>query len=157
MRPIEEAREELRWQAMEPEVEDQQTVRRRIRGKTTVRSLDVEDRPDQDELNRMRLAQVLEQDMIKIPGDDFEQVKIEIPVWEKLKKAVLHHGPEEEILQTKIIGQDEVRRDWKIWKEAAEDEVASLLEEKKAMVELGKGEVLSRRNREESPISRATS
>ena len=141
MKPIEEARQELRWQAVEPEVEDQQTVRRRIRGKTTIRSLDVEDQPNPDEVNRMMFAQVLEQEMIKIPGDDFEQVKIEIPVLEKLKKAALHHCPEEEILQTKIIGQDEVRKDWNIWKGAAEEEVASLLEEKKAMVELGKSEV----------------
>ena len=89
----------------------------------------------------MRFAEVLEQEMIKIPGDEFEQVKIEIPVLEKLKKAALHHCPEEEILQTKIIGQDEVRKDWKIWKGAAEEEVASLLEEKKAMVELGRPEV----------------
>ena len=140
MKPIEEAHEELRWQAMEPEVEDQQTVRRRIRGKTTIRSLDAEDHPNPDELSRMRFAQVLEQEMVKIPGDEFEQVKIEIPVLEKLKKAALHHGPEE-ILQTKIIGQDEVRRDWKIWKGAAEEEVASPLEEKKAMVELGRTEV----------------
>ncbi len=57
----------------------------------------------------MRFAQVLEQEMVKIPGDEIEQVKIEIPVLEKLKKAALHHGPNK-ILQTKIIGQDEVRR-----------------------------------------------
>ena len=53
---------EVQWQAVEPEVEDQQAVRRRIRGKTSVRSCEanpLEDSLDDDRQHQLRCAQVL--------------------------------------------------------------------------------------------------
>ena len=125
-------------------MEDQQAVRRRIRGKTSVRSCEanpLEDSLDDDRQHQLRCAQVLEEEMIQLPSDDVDLVGIEDPVLEKLKKASVLEGPEEEILQTKIIGQDEVRRDWASWIGAAEEEVNSLLREKEAFKELDKAQV----------------
>ena len=141
MMPIVRPEHEIQWQAAA--IEDQQAVRRRIRGKTSVRSLEVH--PD-DSLNDVKqhqlgCAQVLEQEMIKLPGDEIDLVGIEVPVLEKLKKASIMEGAEEEILQTKIISQDEVKRDWSLWLKAAEEEVNSLLYEKGAFKELDKLQV----------------
>ena len=144
MMPIVRPEHEVQWQAVEPEVEDQQAVRRRIRGKTSVRSCEAnpsEDSLDDDRQHQLRCAQVLEEEMIQLPSDDVDLVGIEVPVLEKLKKASVLEGPEEEILQTKIIGQDEVRRDWASWIGAAEEEVNSLLREKEAFKELDKAQV----------------
>ena len=144
MKPIVQPEHEVQWQAVEPEVEDQQAVRRRIRGKTSVRSLEVnppDDSLDDVKQHQMKCAQVLEEEMIKLPGDDLDLITLEAPVLEKLKKASVVQGAEEEILQTKIIGQDEVKRDWSSWIGAAEEEVNSLLHEKEAFKELDKIQV----------------
>eukprot|EP00434_Breviolum_minutum_P034818 symbB.v1.2.030822.t1/scaffold3511.1/size105743/1 len=144
MMPIVRPEHEVQWQAVEPEVEDQQAVRRRIRGKISVRSCEanpLEDSLDDDRQHQLRCAQVLEEEMLQLPSDDVDLVGIEVPVSEKLKKASVLEGPEEEILQTKIIGQDEVRRDWVSWIGAAEEEVNSLLREKEAFKELDKAQV----------------
>ena len=90
MKPIVQPEHEVQWQAVEPEVEDQQAVRRRIRGKTSVRSLDAhppDGSLDDIKQHQMKCAQVLEEEMIKLPGDDIDLVGIEVPVLEKLKKA----------------------------------------------------------------------
>ena len=126
MMPIVRPEHEVQWQAAEAEVEDQQTVRRRIRGKTSVRSCEAnpeEDSLDDIKQHQLRCAQVLEEEMIRLPGNDIDLVGIEVPVLEKLKKASVLEGPEEEILQTKIIGQEEVKKDWSSWIGAAEEEV----------------------------------
>ena len=144
MMPIVRPEHEVQWQAAEAEVEDQQTVRRRIRGKTSVRSCEAnpkEDSLDDIKQHQLRCAQVLEEEMIRLPGDDIDLVGIEIPVLEKLKKASVLESPEEEILQTKIIGQEEVKKDWSSWIGAAEEEVNSLLFEKEALKELDKIQV----------------
>ena len=48
---------------------------------------------------------------------------------------------EEEVLQTKIVSPYEVQKNWSVWKEAAQDEIRSLLEEKEALEEISKGRV----------------
>ena len=130
---------EISWQAVAPEIENQQEVRRRVRGKTSIRSLETEtsdETPDHKRQHQMKCAQVLEEEMMKLPGDDIDLITLEPPVLESLKKASVIQGAEEEILQTKIIGQDEVKRDWTLWIDAAEEEVNSLLHEKGAFREL---------------------
>jgi len=100
MMPIVRPEHEVQWQAVEPEVEDQQAVRRRIRGKTSVRSCEanpLEDSLDDNRQHQLRCAQVLEEEMIQLPSDDVDLVGIEVPVLEKLKKASVLEGPEEEI------------------------------------------------------------
>ena len=144
MKPIVQPEHEVQWQAVEPEVEDQQAVRRRIRGKTSVRCLGAhppDGSLDDVKQHQMKCAQVLEEEMFKLPGDDVDLVGLEVPVLEKLKKASLVEGAEEEILQTKIISQDEVKRDWHLWLESAEEEVNSLLYEKEAFKEMNKDQV----------------
>ena len=144
MTPAVRPEHEIQWQATEPEVEDQQAVRRRIRGKTSVRSCEAhpaEDSLDDAKQHQLRCTQVLEEEMIKLPGDDVDLVAIEVPVLEKLKRATVAEDAEEEILQTKIIGQEEVKRDWSSWIGAAEDEVNSLLYEKGAFKEMDKIQV----------------
>ena len=144
MKPIVQPEHEVQWQEVEPEVEEQQAVRRRIRGKTSVRSFGAhppDGSLDDIKQHQMKCAQVLEEEMFKLPGDDVDLVGLEVPVFEKLKKASVVEGAEEEILQAKIISQEDVKRDWHLWLEAAEEEVNSLLCEKEAFKEMNKSQV----------------
>ena len=47
----------------------------------------------------------------------------------------------EEILQTKIVSPYEVQRNWEEWKDAAAEEIRSLLEEKEALEKMTKTEL----------------
>jgi len=54
------------------------------------------------------------------------------------KVAMEEEVPEEEVLQTKIVSQREVSKEWEKWKMPAEDEIQALLNEKEAMRSINK-------------------
>ncbi len=133
---------EIEWQAVEPEQEDQQAVRRRIRGKTAVRKLELEEEEKTEEFyEKARANHVLEQEMVNLPMDEPDLVALEAPILSKLKKFSAQGEEEDEILQTKIVGQQEVGRDWNAWIDPTKDEIHSLIQEKEALVEYPKKKV----------------
>ena len=133
---------EVEWQAIEPEQEDQQVVRRRLRGKTAVRKLELEPEEKTEEFyDKARANHVLEHEMVNLPMDDPELVAVQAPALSKLKKFAAQGEEEDEILQTKIVGQQEVGKEWELWMEPTKDEIYSLINEKEALVEYKKDKV----------------
>ena len=84
---------------------------------------------------------VLENEMVTLPMDEPELVALESPILTKLKKFAAQGEEEDEILQTKIVGQQEVGKDWSLWLEPTKDEINSLIYEKEALVEYPKNKV----------------
>ena len=128
------------WIALEREVADMLTTRRRYRGKTAVQRLqlggDFEEVQDEGPLSkeeRHRAEEVLKNEMNRITLEEPEVASLEMKVVSKLRKLLEVPSEEEEILQTKIISPGEVSRDWNLWKPASQDEVDSLLFEKEAL------------------------
>ena len=132
------------WLAVETEVADALTKRRRLSEKTTVRRLKMNDEESSENEEkkqvkfRREFTKVVEEEMQHMLNDDAELATEEIEILAQLKKA-LDAGEareEDEVLQTKIISPQEVSRKWSEWLEAVDAEVSSLLEEKEAMEEV---------------------
>ena len=144
MKKAQERPDESVWLAVEREVADALTKRRRLREKTTVRSLKMKEDEDSENEEKKQAAlrreftRVVEEETQKMLTDDPEMVTEEIEILAQLKKAVDagEVREDDEVLQTKIISPQEVSRKWKEWLPAVEAEVVSLLEEKEAMEEV---------------------
>ena len=83
----------------------------------------------------------MEREMNVVIEDPPDMVEVQMKLFAKLRS--LCHAPteEEEILQTKIISQMEVRKDWEKWKPSVAAVVNSMLHEKEALKELTKEEL----------------
>ena len=144
LRRAKEIPNEDRWFALEKETVDALVSRRRIREKTAIRKMmDEELSEDEEEKRRkVRLHKILEEEMKAMIEDEEKTMELQSQVLMKLKKAMQEVQVEEdEVLQTKVVSQSEVQRDWKNWKEAAESEIRSLLEEKEAFKPINKEEL----------------
>ena len=132
------------WGALEEKSRDAFTLRRRLRGKTTVRRLDVsleedESQEKREEINRVE--KVIREELQHLMEDDVEMVAEEVKIFSKLRKMVEGLDESEEVLQTKIISPKEVSKKWKEWLEAVDSEYISLTQEKEALRKLSKEEV----------------
>eukprot|EP00435_Cladocopium_sp_Y103_P055597 s1075_g18.t1 len=133
--------DERSWIALEREWTDAWTLRKRLRGKTTVRKLDAsmdpqEQKEEERQKEKWRIQKLIEEESRQILDDDPDLAAVEASLIAKLKKALEDPSAEEEVLQTKIISPKVVFRDWLEWLPAVNDEVRSLVEEKKALKEL---------------------
>ena len=137
---------EREWVAIEREALESLEARRRMRGKTAIKRMQMtEDEKDQDqkekekEERRIRILRIIEEEIRHMIHDDPALVAEELKVLKSLKRE---GDPvdleEEEILQTKIVSPKEVVKDWNLWKPAVEDEIRSLLQEKLAMKEISR-------------------
>ena len=139
MKKVDKRPTEGQWIALERELLDGLTLRRRLREKTTIRKIqkEVESEEEKEQKEKMRVKRVVEEEMLKIHEDDPDLAVCSILILGKLKK-ILEEGveEEEEILQTKIVSPKEVAKEWKKWIPSAEDEVHSLLTEKQALLPL---------------------
>ena len=143
--------EESLWIALERELLDGLTVRRRIRGKTTVRSFEVHCQEEQGEkeeddgesrrVKRMKAVKVLEEEVDRMVFDDPDMLAAEAPVLVKLRKAAQAEDEEDEVLQTRVVSMVEAAKEWEKWIPATEAEVGSLLNEKEALKPMEKDEV----------------
>ena len=136
---------EATWLALERELEDSLTIRRRLRNKTSIRSLSrvfPEEEEEKKKVAKMRKERMLEEEAERMVSDDYEAVAEEVKILHKIRKAVLEEELEdEEVLQTRVVSNTEVLKDWGSWLEAIGAEVSSLLEEKEAFKEVKKEEV----------------
>ena len=136
--------EEGVWLAIEREVLDALTKRRRLREKTTVRRLKMEEKEEgEDEAVRLakmrnRFTRMVEEETKAMLDDSPEMITEEIDILAKLKKMLdsQEKGEDDEVLQTKIISLLEVSKNWNDWLPAVDAEVTSLLEEKEAFEEV---------------------
>ena len=137
---------EEKWLAIERETLDELAVRRRIRGKRSIRRFgmteeEVEEAQRQEEFKR-RVEKMIKEEVPLMIHDDPSLVSEEMVILANLRKMVTsNESPLEEVLQTKIVSQKEVVENWPRWKEAVEGEVKALLEEKEALRPIGKDEL----------------
>ena len=139
------------WLALERELVDAISIRRRLRGKTTVRRMEVADHQGEPlRKNKMRSLRIIEEEVSFMITDEPEAVMEETKILMKLKKEDDEEGEEEEVLQTRVVSTSEVAKNWEDWLEAVGEEVKSLLMEKEALKELRKEEVEELRRKAEA-------
>ena len=125
------------WIAIKTVVEDKEDeaeIRRRIRGKTAIRVLEVEVNEDDPNKWKDSLRRVIEDESVKLIEDE---ENVGVAVYRRLRslKAVEAVETEaEEVLRTRIVSVAEFLRDAREWRPAIEAEMRQLFEEKKALV-----------------------
>ena len=127
---------EATWLALETELEDGLTTRRRLREKTHPMVRKAQEEEVRRGCQEVRIAKAIEEEMVQLMDEDEVVVKAILKVVRKLRKLVELPWEEEEVLQTKIVSLQEVHRNWEVWKEAAKSEINSLLWEKEALEEI---------------------
>ena len=131
---------EAHWIALEKEAEDALTLRRRIRGKSAIRSLEVQPADRQGEVEKQNIEKVIKEEMDHLVMDDLEASMLELPILNKLKKVAMEESVNDEILQTRVISPKEVANNLEDWDAAIKDEIQSLLVEKEALRPVSKKE-----------------
>ena len=133
LRRLQEPTTEAHWIALEKEVEDALTLRRRIRGKSTIRSLEAHPSEQEDEAMKNEVVKVIYDEMDRLVMDDLEASMLELPILNKLKKMAMEASINDEVLQTKVISPREVAENLDDWEVAIRDEIQSLLVDKEAL------------------------
>ena len=132
------------WGALEEKSRDAFVLRRRLRGKTSVRRVHVsleEDEHQEGQEAKQRVEKVIQDELQYLVEDDPEIAAEEVKLFARLRKMVEDVDESEEVLQTKIISPKEVSKKWEEWLEAVNSEYISLTEEKEALKKLSKEEV----------------
>lgn len=140
LRRLVEPTTEAHWIALEKEAEDALTLRRRIRGKSAIRSLEVQPADRQGEVEKQNIEKVIKEEMDHLVMDDLEASMLELPILNKLKKVAMEESVNDEILQTRVISPKEVANNLEDWEAAIKDEIQSLLVEKEALRPVSKKE-----------------
>ena len=96
-----------------------------------MRRLEGEVEESEEKKRKERIWKVIEEESKFMVGDDEETIMEEMKLICDLRKVAMEEEvPEEEVLQTKIVSQREVSKEWEKWKMPAEDEIQALLNEK---------------------------
>ena len=112
LRKVEAVPTEEQWVAIERQVEDAQTLRRRLRNKAAVRRLEGEVEESEEKKRKERIWKVIEEESKFMVGDDEETIMEEMKLICDLRKVAMEEEvPEEEVLQTKIVSQREVSKE----------------------------------------------
>ena len=133
------------WLALEREGLDALKIRRRIRGKTTMMSAAVQD--EEEEGRRMkaeekrRILKIVAEEMTMMVQEDPETAGMSLRTLSRLRRMIKEPQEEEEVLQTKVVTQQQVSSEWNEWVPAVQDEMTSLLQEKEALREVKKEEL----------------
>ena len=144
LRNLQSPPEESHWIALERELLDTFAVRRRIRGKTSIKKVEKtkEEGEDEEIYEEMKIMKIVESEMFQMIHDDPELISLELPLISQLKKMASHpQEEEEEVLQTKVISPREVASHWEDWIQPSKEEVRSMLEEKEALKPISKREL----------------
>jgi hypothetical protein len=98
---------EEKWIALERESVDALAVRRRMRGKSTIRKLQEEDGEEKDgeeeKKRRVCMLRLIEKEMCLMVNDDPELAKEEFQILANIRKMASMPNEEEEIPQTRIV------------------------------------------------------
>lgn len=146
------------WIALEDELNPIQ-LRRRLRGKTAVQSFLVEGEStpeerqvipedmyvgDEEEDKRMerdvQLRRLIEEEMSHAIYDDPMVANLVVDTMASLKEATIPHQ-QNEVLQTRVVSQAEVRRNVEAWIPSIKAELESLFTTKEALVTIQESEV----------------
>ena len=142
LKNLQSFREDSHWIALERDLLDAFAVRRRIRGKTSMKGLEkIREEGEDDRLqDEMKIMKVVETEMLQLIHDEQELMTMELPIISQLKKMA-SQPKEEEVLQTKVISPQEVAARWEEWIQPSKEEVKSMLEEKEALRPVSKKEL----------------
>ena len=128
------------WIALEREAADAVMVRRRLRGKSTIRKMEekdqVEDEEEKEKKRRIKILRVIEKEMRRMVENDMGLALEELQILAKLKKCAVMPDEEEEVLQTKILSPREIVENWEECLPAVRNEVEFLLNKKEAFREM---------------------
>ena len=144
MRRLDDPPTEGHWIALEKEILDGLSLRRRIRGKTAVKRLqkEVEDEETKEEKFRNQVKRLLEEEALLALEDPPSIAILTSQMVAKMKRSLAQESPEEEeVLQTRIVSPKEVAAGWVMWEAPSQDEITSLLTDKLALKPVTKGEV----------------
>lgn len=122
------------WLAVEREVLDALTRRRKLREKTTVRRLAMKEGEDEEgeEVRNAKLRKqffnVVEEETRAMIEVDPELVTEEIGILAQVKKAMglEEKNDDDEVLQTRIVSPAEVSKKWEEWLPVLDAEIQSL-------------------------------
>ena len=124
------------WIALERQGRDPLERRRRIRGKTTVKMMTVEEEEEDSEgekPTKARIATMIAEEMGAMVGEEDEQHwRVTMEVVARLRK-MNQESEEDEVLQTRVVGMAEVLANREEWRSAIKAELDSLIEEKEAL------------------------
>eukprot|EP00435_Cladocopium_sp_Y103_P022929 s4253_g5.t1 len=113
-------------------------LRRRLRGKVLVRRVEgsqQEDKPqDPDTVDRAKerhLERIIQEEMVHVLHDEMEVAQQVLDATKALQG--MRATEEDEILQTKIVSPQEVKKNAEAWRDAIEAELKSLMDTKRAL------------------------
>ena len=119
------------WIALERDLLDGLTSRRRLREKTTIKRIEVE---TSQETGEKRTQRIIDDEMRKVFEEPPELALLTMMVLAEVKKTIeVKEDDDEEVLQTRIVSPKEVARCWDQWKQPSQEEVDSLIVEKEAL------------------------
>ena len=125
------------WIAIKTEVEDREDeaeIRRRIRGKTAIRTLDMKENEEDKDEWKSSMQRAIEEESMKLIEDDEDVGVVVYKRLRSLKAVAVVETEAEEVLRTRIVSVAEFLRDAREWRPAIEAEMKQLFEEKKALV-----------------------
>ena len=124
------------WIAIRTEVEDREDeleIRRRIRGKTAVRTIEVRDMEHNSTTWVNSMQAVIEDESVKLIEDDELMGTLTYKRLRSIKSALPVQQEVEDVLRTRIVSVAEFLRQADEWRPAVEAEMKQLFEEKKAL------------------------
>ncbi len=136
------------WIAFSDEHPNPIEVRRRIRGKTAVRMLIPEDEKGEEEgseeeiekMRKPRVMKMISEEMMMMMEDNSEEQLRATMRGVVMLRSVVETGPGEDVLQTRIVGINEVMESLEDWKKPVMEELTSLVKDKEALQVIPKGE-----------------
>lgn len=138
---------EQTWVGVLEEMPDPVETRRRLRMKSPPEArflkMEHEAKEEREETPRLRekALKIIEEEMMALMEDPQEEmVMITMKAVAKLKKVMDATTEPEEVLQTRIVGMDEVYKKWSEWEKPIREELVSLVEDKEALKVISKKE-----------------
>ena len=144
MKKLQEPPTEEKWIGVEDHLNELE-LRRRVRGKITVRQMrevETEEREaeetegvstEEEEQEKERFTRLIEEEVTHAVCQEQAALNVVIEAVAKLRQAATKPNEAEEVLQTRIVSQQEVRKKAKGWGPAIMSELTSLFEKEGAL------------------------
>ena len=134
---VEPPGEEGTWIAVQRQAEDEEDalkLRRRIRGKTAVRTLSLEEEEHEEQrwAQRLRREETIAEETLRMITD--EEDTVPSMVRQIKQNLAVPEVEDEDVLRTKIVSVQDFLKEKDLWHDAIRAEMNQLFEEKKALV-----------------------
>ena len=152
MKSLTEPIEDRHWIGLEDDMNPIEE-RRRLRGKVSVHALRKqeeeaesqeegdEDSPEEEEKRKKRMTEVIQREMFQMMDDPEEAVPPMMDSIARMKELQADEKNPGEVLQTRVVPMQEVRKETDRWKEAIQKELKAMFTEKEALKPISSEEV----------------